>query len=171
MIIVIMVMFTPSVKTLTTAKIHSSIGKCEQFKLHVTRTDFLIKGGNIYNSRLILQVHYKATLYCIKELSVYPDMYRYLHMQCRLSDTDRRYCVLLTLLVTATHDKYSRFIWSRYVISSCDGHHLLWEKVVYPTLTLSSLTLHCHLHPLQAANCWRNSLLAVDEDDLMSVKK
>ena len=23
--------------------------------------------------------------------------------------------------------------------------------------TLSSLTLHCHLHPLQAANCCRNS--------------
>ena len=33
-------------------------------------------------------------------------------------------------------------------------------------LTLSSLTLHCHLHPLQAANCCRNSRLAVDEDDL-----
>ena len=32
--------------------------------------------------------------------------------------------------------------------------------------TLSSLTLHCHLHPLQAANCCRNSRLVVDEDDL-----
>ena len=25
---------------------------------------------------------------------------------------------------------------------------------------------HCQLHPLQAANCYRNSRLAVDEDDL-----
>ena len=36
-------------------------------------------------------------------------------------------------------------------------------------LTLSSLTLHCHLHPLQAANCCRNSRLVVDEDDLKCV--
>ena len=33
-------------------------------------------------------------------------------------------------------------------------------------LALSSLNLHCHLHPLQAANCCRNSRLLVDEDDL-----
>ena len=32
-------------------------------------------------------------------------------------------------------------------------------------LTLSILTLHWHLHPLQAANCCRNSRLVVDEDD------
>ena len=32
----------------------------------------------------------------------------------------------------------------------------------YGRLTLSSLTLHCHLHPLQAANCCRNSRLVVD---------
>ena len=38
-------------------------------------------------------------------------------------------------------------------------------------LTLSGLNLHCHLHPLQAANCCRNSRLAVDEDDLKWVKK
>ena len=38
-------------------------------------------------------------------------------------------------------------------------------------LTLSSLTLHRHLHPLQAANCCRNSRLVVDEDDLMWFKK
>ena len=25
---------------------------------------------------------------------------------------------------------------------------------------------HCHLHPLQAANCCRNSRLVVDENDL-----
>ena len=37
------------------------------------------------------------------------------------------------------------------------------------TLTLSSLTLHCHPHPLQAANCCRNSRLVVDEDDLKCV--
>ena len=36
-------------------------------------------------------------------------------------------------------------------------------------LTLSSLNCHCHLHPLQAANCCRNSRLVVDEDDLMWV--
>ena len=33
-------------------------------------------------------------------------------------------------------------------------------------LTLSSLNYHCHLHPLQAANCCRNSRLVVDENDL-----
>ena len=33
-------------------------------------------------------------------------------------------------------------------------------------LTISSLTLHCHHHPLQAANCYRNSRLVVDEDGL-----
>ena len=38
------------------------------------------------------------------------------------------------------------------------------------TLTLSILTLHCHLHPLQAVNCCRNSRLVVDEDDLKWVK-
>ena len=37
------------------------------------------------------------------------------------------------------------------------------------TVTLSSLTLHFHLHPLQAANCCRNSRLVVDEEDLMWV--
>ena len=34
-----------------------------------------------------------------------------------------------------------------------------------PDLTLSNLTLHCHLYPLQATNCCRNSRLVVDEDD------
>ena len=29
---------------------------------------------------------------------------------------------------------------------------------------------HCHLHPLQAANCCRNSQLVMGEDDLMWVK-
>ena len=43
--------------------------------------------------------------------------------------------------------------------------------VTIQCLTLSSLTLHCHLHPLQAANCCRNSRLVVDENDLMLVKK
>ena len=28
---------------------------------------------------------------------------------------------------------------------------------------------HCHLYPLQAANCCRNTRLVVDEDDLMCV--
>ena len=40
----------------------------------------------------------------------------------------------------------------------------------YEQLTLSGLTLHCHLHPLQAANCCRNSQLVVDEDDLKWLK-
>ena len=39
------------------------------------------------------------------------------------------------------------------------------------TSNLSSLTLHCNRHPLQAANCCRNSRLVVDEDDLMLLKK
>ena len=33
-------------------------------------------------------------------------------------------------------------------------------------LTLSSLIYDCHLHPLQAANCCRNSGLVVDENDM-----
>ena len=37
-------------------------------------------------------------------------------------------------------------------------------------LTLSSLNLPLSSHPLQAANCCRNSRLVVDEDDLKSVK-
>ena len=38
-------------------------------------------------------------------------------------------------------------------------------------LTLSSLTLPLSSHQLQAANCFRNSRLVVDEDDLKWVKK
>ena len=38
-------------------------------------------------------------------------------------------------------------------------------------LTLSSLTSPLSSHPLQAANCCRNSRLVVDEDDLMWVQK
>ena len=41
-------------------------------------------------------------------------------------------------------------------------------KKYFNALTMSSLILHCH--PLQAANCCRNSRLVVDEDDLMWVK-
>ena len=36
-------------------------------------------------------------------------------------------------------------------------------------LTVSGLKLPCHLHPLQAANCCRNSRLIVDEEDLNRV--
>ena len=50
-------------------------------------------------------------------------------------------------------------IWSLWLI-----------QTYFSVLTLSSLTLHCHLHPLQAANCCRNARLVVDEDDLMWVK-
>ena len=35
------------------------------------------------------------------------------------------------------------------------------------TEKLSGLNLPLHLHPLQAANCCRNSRLVVDEDDWM----
>ena len=37
-------------------------------------------------------------------------------------------------------------------------------------LTLSSLNFPLSSHPLQAANCCRNSRLVVDEDDLKWVK-
>ena len=43
-------------------------------------------------------------------------------------------------------------------------------RKIFSALTLSSLTLHHHLHPLQAANSCRNSRLVVDEDDLMWIK-
>ena len=36
-------------------------------------------------------------------------------------------------------------------------------------LTLSGLNLPCHLHPLRAASCCRNSRLVVDEDDLKKI--
>ena len=49
-----------------------------------------------------------------------------------------------------------------------DVNHLPAE--ISHLLTLSILTLHCHLHPLQAANCCRTSRLVVDEDDLMWFK-
>ena len=42
--------------------------------------------------------------------------------------------------------------------------------IIIIILTLSSLTLCYHLHPLQAANCCRNSRLVVDEDDLLWFK-
>ena len=45
------------------------------------------------------------------------------------------------------------------------------EALKYLFLNLSSLILHCHFHPLQAANCCRNSRPVVDEDDLIGVKK
>ena len=44
------------------------------------------------------------------------------------------------------------------------------EAMLKLVLTLSSLSLHCHLRPLQAANCCRNSRLVVDGDDLKWVK-
>ena len=49
------------------------------------------------------------------------------------------------------------------------GPHCLHKKS-FSVLTLSSLTLHCHLHPLQSANCSRNLRLVVNEDDLKWVK-
>ena len=53
-----------------------------------------------------------------------------------------------------------------------DGWH--WQQCFYCISTLSNLNLlfwHCHLHQVQAANCYRNSRLAVDEDDLKWVAK
>ena len=55
----------------------------------------------------------------------------------------------------------------------CHGtatHKVKWLEITCICLTLSILTLHCHLHPLQAANCCRNSRLVVHEDDLMYFK-
>ena len=37
--------------------------------------------------------------------------------------------------------------------------------VIY-ILPFQAWIYHCHLHPLQAANCFRNSRLVVDENDL-----
>ena len=57
------------------------------------------------------------------------------------------------------------------------GHCLIHDLndlgfcVSFNSVTLSSLTLPLSSHPLQAANCCRNSRLVVDEDDLMWVKK
>ena len=61
------------------------------------------------------------------------------------------------------------------------GHVCFPEKwwigsldTIYSTIrlwfTLSILTSHWHLHPLQAANRCRNFRLVVDEDDLMWFK-
>ena len=45
---------------------------------------------------------------------------------------------------------------------------MLWVAVAiqWVNLTRSSLNLHSHLHPLQAANLCHNSRLVGDEDDL-----
>ena len=43
-------------------------------------------------------------------------------------------------------------------------HHYIYIGGGGGALTLSSLTLQCHLHPLQAANCCRE--FVVDEDYL-----
>ena len=48
------------------------------------------------------------------------------------------------------------------------GNTTKYENTMeYDNLPLSS---YLHLHPLQAANCCRNSRLVVDEDDLMWAK-
>ena len=40
----------------------------------------------------------------------------------------------------------------------------------FVNMIFSADVTHLHLHPLQAANCCRNSRLVVDEDDLKCVK-
>ena len=77
------------------------------------------------------------------------------------------FLVHLTLLLAP--DTY------RFPVSLCITHHTLneihWIRTGKISLTLSSLNLHhCHLYPLQAANCCRNSRPVVDEDDLKWVK-
>ena len=47
-----------------------------------------------------------------------------------------------------------------------EGKVLAGHSEVFQFKILSSLTLHCHLHPLQAVNCCRYSRLVMDKDDL-----
>ena len=50
------------------------------------------------------------------------------------------------------------------------GSYLPLCEVPYTTpYTFQAWIHHCHIHPLQAANCCRNSRLVVDEDDLKCV--
>ena len=52
-------------------------------------------------------------------------------------------------------------IWSNPLVSMVFTkiiQHLIWP--------FQTCIYHCHLHTLQAVNCYRNSRLAVDEDDL-----
>ena len=72
-------------------------------------------------------------------------------------------------LLVALVDPTSLF--SVFFHTQCSGWLTDLSEICELILTLSSLTLHCHLHPLQAPNCCRNSRLVVDEDDLMCVKK
>ena len=44
------------------------------------------------------------------------------------------------------------------------------HQIITLTQPFRAWIYHCHLHPLQAANCCRNSRLVVDEDDLMWFK-
>ena len=47
-------------------------------------------------------------------------------------------------------------------------HYLKYQTLGISTLSI--MNLPCHHHPLQAANCCRNSRLVVNEDDLMWFK-
>ena len=59
-----------------------------------------------------------------------------------------------------------------HIIKLKKNHRFFYDfRPGHVPLTLLILTLHCHLHLLQAANCCRNSRLVVDEDDLKSVEK
>ena len=55
-------------------------------------------------------------------------------------------------------------------LTHVEGHNFSLLLSVGCVLTLSILNLCCHLHPLQAANCCRNSRLVVEEYDLKWVK-
>ena len=56
-----------------------------------------------------------------------------------------------------------------HYITFCNvGWHDL--QIKYLLAPFQAWTYHCHLHPLQAANCCRNSRLVVDEDDLKWLK-
>ena len=55
---------------------------------------------------------------------------------------------------------------SKYIVQKLNKKDKMAIDVI-STLTLSSLNCHhCHLQPLQAVNCCRNSRLVVDEDAL-----
>ena len=54
--------------------------------------------------------------------------------------------------------------------TSWHGHELTWVRVAINPSSFQAWIYHCHPHPLQTANCCRDSRLVVDEDDSKWVK-
>ena len=65
--------------------------------------------------------------------------------------------VILVAVSTAQTASVFQIIRLRNTCITCTRLHWPFQAWIY----------HCHIHPLQAANCCRNSRLVVDEDDLM----